>query len=52
MKQINFDNDEIIKRLKNNIKENEKILFQKNYNGQHEENKKKMKKTSKNENKF
>ncbi|ORX77552.1 L domain-like protein [Anaeromyces robustus] len=30
MKQINYDNDAMIKKLKRNIKENEKILFQRN----------------------
>jgi len=32
MKQINNDNDEMIKKLKRNIRENEKILFQRHNN--------------------
>jgi len=32
MRQINYDNDEMIKRLKKNIKENERILFERTSN--------------------
>lgn len=52
MKQINYDNDEMIKRLKKNIRENERILFHRNIDIQKisNESRRKNRKENKNEN--